>query len=220
MLPRARHPNYQQLLIVLVINFLVSPLLGQGIGNFVSAVLLFYTIVLIVWSLSPSKILLSIYVAIAAIALCLQTTPIGSWTTSFSVPLALLSQAIFVLYLGIAACLILKAIFKTSMVTLETVKGGISIYFLIGYIWALFYGMVATVNVDAFSQSLVPQDSFIRAIHFSFTTLTTLGYGDIVPVSEIALVLTNLEAIIGQMYPAVFISILVGGYLSQRAKDS
>ncbi|MEM6521441.1 MAG: ion channel, partial [Cyanobacteria bacterium P01_C01_bin.70] len=53
--------------------------------------------------------------------------------------------------------------------------------------------------------------------HFSFTTLTTLGYGDIIPVSEVALVLANLEAIIGQIYPAVFIAVLVGGYLGHRS---
>ncbi|MDJ0687845.1 MAG: hypothetical protein QNJ41_04995 [Xenococcaceae cyanobacterium MO_188.B32] len=43
-------------------------------------------------------------------------------------------------------------------------------------------------------------------------------YGDIIPVSPLAKMLTNLEAIIGQLYPAILIAILVGGYLSQRSK--
>ncbi|MEM7717215.1 MAG: potassium channel family protein [Cyanobacteria bacterium P01_A01_bin.68] len=55
-------------------------------------------------------------------------------------------------------------------------------------------------------------------MYFSFTTLTTLGYGDIIPVSPLAKMLTNLEAIIGQLYPAILIAILVGGYISQRRK--
>ena len=108
-------------------------------------------------------------------------------------------------------------ILTTPRVTADTVQGGISVYLLIGFAWALFYGMVATLDPNAFSQPLLLQESYLRALHFSFTTLTTLGYGDIVPVSEVALVLTNLEAIIGQMYPAVFISVLVGGYLGHRA---
>ncbi len=210
-------PHYRQLLIVLIANFLISPLFGREIGGFLSAGLLFYTIVLVVWNLSPPKALLSLYIAIAALALFLQIAGNLSTNQSVSPALALVSQAIFSLYLGIAACLILKSIFTTTTITVETVEGGISVYFLIGYIWALFYGMIATINIEAFSQPLVADGTFIRATHFSFTTLTTLGYGDIVPVSELATVLTNLEAIIGQMYPAVFISILVGGYLSQRS---
>ena len=53
-------------------------------------------------------------------------------------------------------------------------------------------------------------------MHFSFTTLTTLGYGDIIPKGDLALILTNLEAIAGQMYSTIFIAILVGGYLARR----
>ena len=89
---------------------------------------------------------------------------------------------------------------------------------LIGFVWALFYGMVATLDPNAFSQRLILNGSYLKALHFSFTTLTTLGYGDIVPMSEIALVLTNLEAIVGQMYSTVFIAIVVGGYLSRRSQ--
>lgn len=51
---------------------------------------------------------------------------------------------------------------------------------------------------EALSQPLIQQGTYLRTIHFSFTTLTTLGYGDIVPLSEVAQVLTNLEAIVGQ----------------------
>lgn len=217
MLHKPAKTHYRQLLIVLVANFLISPLFGREIGGLLSAGLLFYTIVLVVWNLSPPKVLLFLYIAIAALALFLQIAGNLSTHQSVSPALALVSQAIFSLYLGIAAFLILKSIFTTTKITLEIVEGGISVYFLIGYIWALFYGMIATIDIEAFSQPLVADGTFIRATHFSFTTLTTLGYGDIVPVSELATVLTNLEAIIGQMYPAVFISILVGGYLSQRS---
>ncbi len=61
-------------------------------------------------------------------------------------------------------------------------------------------------------------NSLSEAVYFSFTTLTTLGYGDIIPMSSLAKMLTNFEAIIGQLYPAILISILVGSYLSQKTK--
>ena len=74
------------------------------------------------------------------------------------------------------------------------------------------------MDSNAFSQSIIDIESYGRAVYFSFTTLTTLGYGDIIPVSPLAKMLTNLEAIIGQLYPSVLIAILVGGYISQRPK--
>ncbi len=127
-----------------------------------------------------------------------------------------MAQTIYILYLGIAAILIIQEIFLTQTITMDTIRGGICAYLLIGFVWALFYGIVETLNPSAFSETLIQSGSFLRPLHFSFTTLTTLGYGDIVPISNFALVLTDTEAIIGQLYPSVLIAILVGGYLSQK----
>ncbi|MDJ0797186.1 MAG: potassium channel family protein [Calothrix sp. MO_167.B12] len=77
-------------------------------------------------------------------------------------------------------------------------------------------GVVQYLDQNAFSQTVTPGGFYSTGIYLSFTTLTTLGYGDILPVNPFAMMLTNLEAIIGQMYPAIFIAILVGAYLSQK----
>jgi len=211
--------KYRQLLLVLIATFLISPFLKAGIGNILSVLLLLYTIILIIRSLALPKLLFLIYVAIALIAFSLEVSASLGWVPSFNLTFALFSQAIFALYLGGAAYWIGRDILTSSKVTPDMVRGGISVYLLIGFVWALFYGMVATLDANAFSQPLDIQHSYLKALHFSFTTLTTLGYGDIVPISDIALVLTNLEAIIGQMYPAIFIAILVGGYLSRRSEQ-
>lgn len=110
----------------------------------------------------------------------------------------------------------MREIITVTTITMDTIRGGICAYFLLAFIWALFYGMVATLNPHAFSATLIQPGSYLQPIHFSVTTLTTLGFGDIVPVSTLAIVLTDTEAIIGQLYPTVFIAILVGGYLSQK----
>jgi hypothetical protein len=52
-------------------------------------------------------------------------------------------------------------------------------------------------------------------LYFSFATLTTLGYGDIVPVSAIARTLATLEAITGQLYLAVLVARLVGLHIAE-----
>ena len=209
--------KYRQLLIILIILFLLSPFLKTGFGSIISDLLLLDSIILIIRSLTLSKLLRSIYIAIASLAFCLQLNINLGWAPSLNQAFDLIFQIILSLYIGGAAYLIGRDILKVPRVTADTVQGGISVYLLVGFAWALFYGMVATIDPSAFSQSLLFQDTYLKALHFSFTTLTTLGYGDIVPVSEVALVLTNLEAIIGQIYPAVFMAVLVGGYLNHRS---
>ncbi len=213
---KAKHKKYRQLLIVLIFTFVVSPFLEGGIGNILSTSLLLYTIIIIIKSLPLPRRLLMVYGAIAIIAFCLDVYASLDLAVYFNRPLSLIAQIIFAIYLAGAAYWIGRDIFTTPEVTIDMVRGGISVYLLIGFVWALFYGIVNTLDANAFSQPLINKASYIRPIHFSFTTLTTLGYGDIVPLSEVAQVLTNLEAIIGQMYPSIFIAILVGNYLSQR----
>ena len=130
----------------------------------------------------------------------------------------LLIQVSYILYLGIAAYLILQDILLPKQITIDTIRGGICVYLLIGFIWALLYGITASLDSNAFSQKIIEMDSYGDAVYFSFTTLTTLGYGDIIPVSSLAKILTNSEAIIGQLYPSILIAFLVGGYISQKSQ--
>ncbi|WP_227499925.1 potassium channel family protein [Synechococcus sp. PCC 7335] len=177
--------------------------------------------ILLTKSLSLPRALLSVYTAIAVLAyLLILGANLGWMGDALSIRYALIAQSVYAIYLGGAAYWIGKDIFTAAEVTADTIRGGISVYLLIGFVWALFYGMVAVLNPEAFSQPMFDaggvEGAYQKTFHFSFTTLTTLGYGDIVPISDIALVLTNLEAIIGQMYSTVFIAILVGGYLARR----
>jgi hypothetical protein len=215
---RSSAHKYRQLLLTLIVIFLTAPFLRTGWGGLMSGVMLLYTIIVIVRSFSLPRALMTIYTAIALLAFCLQVSASFNWVPDFNIAFALISQSIFALYLAGAVYWIGRDVFTTPNVTLDIVRGGISVYFLIGFVWALLYGIVNTLDANAFSQQLVltQQRSHLRTIHFSFTTLTTLGYGDIVPLSETAQVLTNLEAIFGQMYSSVLIAILIGSYLSQR----
>lgn len=212
-----KHQKYRQLLIVLIFTFVVSPFLQAGVGNIFLISLLLYTIMLIISSFPLPRKLLAVYAAIAIIAFSLEVVSSLNGGFYLNQTLSLISQTVFAIYLAGAAYWIGRDIFTTPEVTVDIVRGGISVYLLIGFVWALLYGIVNTLDANAFSQPLVRVDSYLRTIHFSFTTPTTLGYGDIVPLSEVAQVLTNLEAIVGQMYSSIFIAILIGSYLSQRS---
>jgi len=108
-------------------------------------------------------------------------------------------------------------LFASKKVTGDTVKGGICAYILLGVLWAPIYKVVYTSNPLAFSGGLNEHFSFF---YFSFTTLTTLGYGDIIPVTSFAKMLTNLEAITGQMFLVIFMARLVGLHIAhQKIQD-
>ena len=215
--PGTHSPHkYRQLFIVLIVVFLLSPFFRYGIGALLLDLLFFLTIVLLIRSFMISERLLRLYITIAMLALCLKFSISLGQPTDANLVINLFSHIILVLYIGGATCLISRDVFMAPRITVDTVQGGISVYLLIGFGWALLYGMVSAIEPAAFSQPLLLGESYLRMFHFSFTTLTALGYGDIVPVSEIALVLSNLEAITGQMYPAVLISFLMGGYLANR----
>ena len=101
----------------------------------------------------------------------------------------------------------------------DTIKGGIAVFFLIGTVWSLLYNIVYFLDANAFSKSIEAINLFDSMFYFSFTTLTTLGYGDITPVSDLARTLANLEAITGMMYPSIFIARLVGLYTAQEMSE-
>jgi hypothetical protein len=94
----------------------------------------------------------------------------------------------------------------------------------------MFHALLMVVDVHAYHIGGRPLEDVLRGaddtrgfatlLYFSFTTLTTLGYGDIVPVSPSARLLTSFEAVAGQLYVAIFIARLVSLHASQRTSSS
>ena len=115
--------------------------------------------------------------------------------------------------------LMLERIFRAKSVSLDTIGLALCTYIMLGYLWTLFYMPVAYLDPDAFSVPIPPEARSITLRYFSYVTLTTLGYGDISPVSPIARMLAILEAITGTLFLAVLISRLVGSYRSRGDDD-
>jgi voltage-gated potassium channel Kch len=87
-------------------------------------------------------------------------------------------------------------------------------------IWAMMYLLIAQALPGSFNG--VPQapwlENFPTATYFSFVTITTLGYGDILPVSPLARFLVTMEAIVGVFYMAIVVASLIGVRLSSVGK--
>jgi voltage-gated potassium channel Kch len=86
------------------------------------------------------------------------------------------------------------------------------LYLILGFIWAIFYTFLVQLSPEAI-RGVEPQNwihSMSTMTYFSFVTLTTLGYGDISPVTPIAKVLVMLEAVVGMFYIAIIVASLIG----------
>ncbi len=114
---------------------------------------------------------------------------------------------------------VLRAVFGPGKVSFHRIIGAVLLYLNFGLIFAAVFCFVALHTSDAFSGIRPLQDDFAVAanmVYFSFVTLTTTGYGDIVPLHPFARSLANLEAVIGQLYPATLLARIVTLELEHR----
>jgi hypothetical protein len=105
-----------------------------------------------------------------------------------------------------------RAVFAPGWITYHRVLGAVLLYLTIGLIFVALYGFVALATPQAFTNLPALHGDFALSgnlIYFSFVTLTTTGYGDIAPLHPYARSLANVEAIIGQIYPATLLARLV-----------
>jgi len=155
----------------------------------------------------------------AVIAILLGVPKLATmWWLYFSThSLLFLFDSIFgFIFLAYIIVLILRHIFRQEDVTLEIIYGAIVVYILIGLMWVFLYKFTGYFHPGSFFFSDALAGETRKALYYySFVTLTTLGYGDISPVSGPARSLAMLEAIVGQMYIAVLIARLVGMHISQ-----
>lgn len=140
-----------------------------------------------------------------------------------------LNSAVLVLsavFFGYLIWNILRDIMGTSRTTSERIFGALCAYILIGVMFALLYahlefrdpGAAAfTVSNTAVIESAATEAGLLPLfIYYSFVTLTTLGYGDITPVSEAARTLAWMEALLGQLYLAVMVAGFVAAHMTAR----
>jgi len=100
-------------------------------------------------------------------------------------------------------------VFASGHAISDRVFGAIVLYLLLGLIWGVMYAEMGAYSPDAFAGRAGASGFLTDWIYFSFVTLTTVGYGDITPVATSARSLAMLEALTGQLYPAIIIARLV-----------
>jgi hypothetical protein len=104
-----------------------------------------------------------------------------------------------------------QAVFASGRITYHRIMGAILLYLAIGWTFAGLFTLLGLIVSDAFSGLSVTESPALASnmLYFSFGTLTTAGSGDMAPVHPIARSLVNIEAMIGQLYPATLLARLV-----------
>jgi amino acid transporter len=138
--------------------------------------------------------------------------------------LALTSSISWLLFFGFVTLTELRGVLKQRRVTRETISMSISVYLLMGLTWGLFFIVLFDFRPQAFSfgGAAPPSEQQVTPvlIYFSLTTLATVGYGDITPVTLQARYAAVAEGIAGQFYLAILVARLVGIQMSQSTIES
>ena len=134
-----------------------------------------------------------------------------------SVGIQMIALPYGLLFLSWVTGFILFSILKAERVTADLVFGAVAAYLLLGICWGGLYSFIEMISPGSFSFGEGARD-VSSLFYYSFVTLTTLGYGDILPLSKIARTAAYLEAVTGVMFTAILIAGLVGSVQLRRIK--
>ena len=191
--------------LLLVFIFILVPVFDRGrVGELIikSA----YSVMLVTGILSVARH--SRYVTIIGVFAIIAI--IVNWVSDFEPTTTVMiahSLAAFIFNL-LFAIVILKKTFKSGDITFQRIQGSIVVFLVAGLMYAyVFHSIYLYAGPSSFNN--VAGTGLKEFLYFSFTSLTTMGYGDITPVLPLARSIANSEALVGQLYPAILIARLV-----------
>jgi hypothetical protein len=207
---RWRDPPLTVLTILLaLLMFVIAPLHAAGIIESqdvgLAVALIVIGILLFQSGISTAIIVMLVAFGLAATATLLRLQPHHS-------TLDLYLDASAWILIGLAlSWVVARAVFAPGRITYHRIMGAILLYLAIGLTFVALYTFVGLLVPDAFSGMTVKDSAAFAStmVYFSFGTLTTAGSGDIAPLHPIARNLCNVQAMIGQLYPATLLAGLV-----------
>lgn len=208
--------RFSYLFFTIILLFLFRPFIASATAvALITNIFLWLIIISCVWAVHEKKrhrwfaIAMSVVAILADILDFFMKNAVTSW----------LSIITIVLFLGYAVVSILFYLIRQEEVTADMMMAGASEYILIGILWACFYILIEAAYPGSFNLNFagVKMDR-LGFLYFSFVTLTTTGYGDVLPVSIQARSLAILEMLTGQLFIAMTVARLVSLYTVQVNK--
>ena len=210
---RRRRMSMIELLASLVLLLILSPFLINAVyGRVIEGVLLTTVLIMAVVVVGASRKSRAIVIALAIPAV------FGKWINHFRPDLIPLSISLTagLLFAGFVIVHLLRFTLTARRVDSEVLCAAISNYLMIGLFWVFAYNLTAILVPASFAYNTGTNIEHnlhgFTGYYFSFVTLSTIGYGDITPLSSVARMLAVLEAITGTFYMTVLVARLVAIY--------
>ena len=128
-----------------------------------------------------------------------------------------IAHTLGVIFLGYTLIIVARYVFTAKRVTWNTVSAALCIYMLFSVAYALFYSILVILDPGSFSYSVgdltlteFSSHFLVTALYYSLVTMTTLGYGDVIPTTPVTQMAASVQALVGQLYIAVLVARLVG----------
>lgn len=211
---RDKYGRFLVLLVALVLYLILYPLFEGSDSKLVLLVLTLGIPAAGVFAVSGDRRDFIIAAILGLPVLLDYLTPGVQWPLVLSMGFPLL------LYVFVLA-VVLREVLGSKQVDLDTLFGAAAGYLLIGFVWAIAYSWIERSMPGSFF--INPANDmgeagvqWFDAIHFSYVTLTTLGYGEITPVGSLARSLSFLEAATGVLYIAFLVARIVSSYISKE----
>lgn len=220
--------RFKHLFFILVTLFFLIPLFSEVVVApfpWVAGVLYLITFLIVLAGVtsvaSHNRRVFRVTLLFSILAVSLNVLHLG-----WKLPGVLLAHHVIMVFItGYYIISLTRYLFICRVVTLNTIYAALSAFLLIALLWAVMFSIMDVLRPEAFS---VPMEmagggpgietgstGSFHSLYFSLVTITTLGYGDIYPLTSAARMLAGAEAFTGQMFIAVMIARLVGIYSSR-----
>jgi hypothetical protein len=203
----------------LLLFFILAPILEEReVGRIVLILNLYVTLVAATIELGESRAVFWSAIPIALSSMVLLWASHNHGTQSLLIASSIVLAA-FLILVSVSLYIYLG---KESSFTTGRLYATASLYFMLGMSWFAIYNVINIVQPGSFTEAGVPlpvDTHWSTFLYFSLTTLTTLGYGDVVAVKPVARMVATLEAVAGVLYIAITVARLVASRENEKARD-
>ena len=202
--------NFIYLFVSLTVLLFASTLILEIPGEIGSDLFTVINILMIVVSMQSVRYKVSWKRIVYGLSILFAVLAVLSNFRESIVYVLLLLTVLLVFFAGTFFAMAKNVLFKGE-IDGNKIIGSMSLYMLLGLVWTIIYLILLTLDPKAISgiEAGQWQETFASVAYFSFVTLTTLGYGDILPVNQVARFFVYMETIIGVFYMAIIVSSLV-----------
>jgi hypothetical protein len=201
-------------LLIYLLALIAAQPIDEAIGRFGLILNIAVSIILIsaVYAISEKSIHTVIGILLAVPLLCIL------WAKEiFEIPWLQIPETIIgITFFVFIITIVLKFLFSQEEIKRDMLAGAASVYLMLAIVWMYAYRLIALIQPGSFAIADAQNIEQTTALYYSFVTITTLGYGDIFPVTTLAKSCAILEAVVGQLYLVVTVAWLVGMQVSQR----